>query len=704
MPHEVVVVEMGETPHAAALAREHADRHVFVPTSEPLSLARARNRGVPFARADIVFWLDGDLLVTEDFLDKAIGELESRHLDALIPWTSIRSLSEADSTAVMAGMRQAADCGAVTTVLSRRDVCAGAIMARRDFVARYGGFWEGFHGSGTEGSAWLHKAQVLGHAAMTGRQDQHLYRLFHPDGGCHGSRAQIADRGYQRDLALLRRIRMIRNPRRFLQLYPPPSHFPAPLDGSQRIAFTGESERGGPPAVGIGALPTPVTAESAKSEKEDRLDLRGDMESVVFGATDQSQQRFELALALFGSQLGAMMTVLDCSTDSVDLGKRIARLHPHVTYHRADPFTGGVFHPPLDMPDGTVDRLLCLGLLDRLDTRERRILLDAAATALKPGGLLIASCHAGSPADDELVASARPFGLELVEETVVEVGGVDAGAAPQCVGKIFRRAGGPPAIVAPTVVFGLICPGRRFASSLAAVKREASMLGRLGYAASVVVGDGGEDVAIDVGGPAGPASAVPVRYLRGARPGLSRSRNRVIDAALDAGAEFILLVDSSILLPPLASYGMLCHMTGVGGRVGWLAPAACCFIREDAVPSNTPLGIPAEAVEPCSLLESARLALFRAAVFCEGVRFDESEVLNGLEATAAVDLSCQLWSRGYDGRRFGGIAIGHDRNGEPGGNAGQVGAAEHAYLLRKWRHDPQILKTLQHDLTAARRP
>jgi Glycosyl transferase family 2 len=234
---EVIVVELAESPRAEQLARRWADKYVFARHSTPFDRARALNIGIPFAARDLLLWQDNDLVLPEGFVLRAAAEIRARSLDFLTPYTSIRYLSKADSMAVMKGMRRPVDCDPVNVFYSCRAISGGAGLVRRAFVKRYGGLPEGFRGWGCEDEAWAYKAYLLGRAAHTGYEDQHLYHLYHPGSGGYCRRAPISSPSdYAHNLALLSRIMSVREPVRFAELFGP-KYFSCPWPERTRIVF-----------------------------------------------------------------------------------------------------------------------------------------------------------------------------------------------------------------------------------------------------------------------------------------------------------------------------------------------------------------------------------------------------------------------------------------------------------------------------------
>jgi GT2 family glycosyltransferase/SAM-dependent methyltransferase len=237
---EVAVVEMDEAPHALPTARRLADAYTYIKRDGPFHKARAMNAGVPFAaRGRVVLWLDNDLLLPEDFLPKALAEMHSRGLDCLVPWTSVRYLSHEDTADVFRGARTGVgDCRHVNAFYTRQGACGGAVLVRREFLARAGGMCEGFRGWGGEDNAWFYRARVLGNAAVTRRADQHLYHLHHQDSGGYDSTNHLAKNPhYNENVALLRETRRITNAARMLARFPPPAHHTCPWESSSRVLF-----------------------------------------------------------------------------------------------------------------------------------------------------------------------------------------------------------------------------------------------------------------------------------------------------------------------------------------------------------------------------------------------------------------------------------------------------------------------------------
>jgi N-terminal domain of galactosyltransferase len=234
---EVIVVELAESPLAEQFARRWADKYVFARHSAPFDRARALNIGIPFAARDLLLWQDNDLVLPEGFVPRAAAEMRARSLDFLTPYTSIRYLSKADSAAVMKGTRRPVDCDPVNIFYSRRAISGGAGLVRRAFVKRYGGLPEGFRGWGGEDEAWAYKAYLLGRAAHTGYDDQHLYHLYHSGSGGYCRRAPISSPSdYAHNLALLSRIMSVREPARFAELFGPKC-FSCPWPERAHIVF-----------------------------------------------------------------------------------------------------------------------------------------------------------------------------------------------------------------------------------------------------------------------------------------------------------------------------------------------------------------------------------------------------------------------------------------------------------------------------------
>src|SRR5262249_45643682 len=127
----------------------------------------------------------------------------------------------------------------VNILTSRRHINGGMSIVKKTFVCQYGGMPDGFRGWGAEDNAWSYKAHLFGCTGITQHSDQHLYHLFHPYSGGYGGRAHIAHNPHYADnVALLNRMRAIREPHRFLECFPPPAHHSCPWEKEKRLVFT----------------------------------------------------------------------------------------------------------------------------------------------------------------------------------------------------------------------------------------------------------------------------------------------------------------------------------------------------------------------------------------------------------------------------------------------------------------------------------
>ncbi len=221
---EVIVVELGERPVAAAAAARWADRHLFVEHQGAFERARALNAGSAVADGDLVLWHDNDLLAPHSLIADGVAELNERSLDYLIPYGSIRYLDEDDSRAVMQGQRDPNACIPLNTYYSTRaPSCSGGMgLVRMDFLKRHGGLIEGFRGWGGEDNGWNHKVALLGRAAPTKHPDRIVHHLYHGNSGGHALEcARDANAHYAENLRLLARICSTHSEDELRQAFPP---------------------------------------------------------------------------------------------------------------------------------------------------------------------------------------------------------------------------------------------------------------------------------------------------------------------------------------------------------------------------------------------------------------------------------------------------------------------------------------------------
>jgi hypothetical protein len=228
---DVVVVELDEEPFAEPIARSLASAYVYRRHHGTFHKARAMNIGAALATCTCLLWLDHDILIEPGLAPRALDEMARRQLDCLVPWSSVRYLSERDSRAVIAGSPLRRDVHAHRTYSSRHGVCGGAVLVRRSFVERHGGVPEEFRGWGGEDSAFWLKVQRLGRAAVTERRGESLHHLYHALSGGYARGEHIrANPFYRRNFELLQRARSARSARQMRILFPPPPHPPLPWD------------------------------------------------------------------------------------------------------------------------------------------------------------------------------------------------------------------------------------------------------------------------------------------------------------------------------------------------------------------------------------------------------------------------------------------------------------------------------------------
>jgi glycosyltransferase involved in cell wall biosynthesis len=464
-------------------------------------------------------------------------------------------------------------------------------------------------------------------------------------------------------------------------------------------------------------------------------------EFVAFnhGLSLPRMRRWELPFALYNARLGNTDALLDCTINPSGFGDRIARLYPHVLYRQVSPIQNGRFVLPLGVPDAAFDRITCINTLEHLLGDQRRQLVAALARKLKPDGrlLLTSDYYFDSSWTDPaflrlgVMRSDRREvfnGWNKVTPTewtslcrdqgLVPVGdGTGAGAdepiesdptlyrnqlphAHATIGGVFTRVGAGPLPAGKKVMLALLTWNTRAISleSVQAYLREGRMLRRLGHTPLLCICDNGSTD----GTPEALRALEPEidfgykLILNCSNRGNSIARNQIIDHAREAGADYVLFMDSDIEVVPFSSFAMLRHMENSGRQLG-------CVGADSA--GQTPQRLRAspcfyaiERVETVNVVAWTQYGMFRREVFDEGVRFDESGPFDGAGwGYEDNDLAFQMETRGFANQRFFGMTYLHrDARSSvrilrsQGIDAGALCARRRQYVIDKWAAVPPI--------------
>jgi|GEM_PF-1486580 len=442
-------------------------------------------------------------------------------------------------------------------------------------------------------------------------------------------------------------------------------------------------------------------------------------------------RRWELPFALFQGRPDNCSAVLDCTINPVNFGERLSRLYPHSLYRHWNPIQNGRFVLPLGVPDAAFDRVICVNTLEHLLRPQREALLADLARKLKSGGLLVLTCdyYFDKTWDQAAFVQAgvvRPDRQELFNgwnrvsvAELIELGrrnGLqplgDPGEDPReddptlyrsqhhyphaGIGGLFGK--GPPAGLpaGKRVVLALLTWNTRDVSvdSLRAHLREARMLRRLGQQPFLCVCDNGStDGTPEAIRGLEDEVDVPHRFTFNERNlGNSIARNQIVDYARGVDADYILFVDGDIEVVPFSSFAMLRYLENNGHRLGCIGADSVgqTPFRERATPAF--YAVDGARIETTSLVAWTQYGLFRADMFRDGVRFDETEPFNqagwGFEDN---DLAFQMETKGYLNQRFFGMTYLH-RNArssirimrEQGIDAASLYARRKKYVIEKW--------------------
>ncbi|MGH7863047.1 MAG: glycosyltransferase, partial [Candidatus Dormibacteraceae bacterium] len=184
----------------------------------------------------------------------------------------------------------------------------------------------------------------------------------------------------------------------------------------------------------------------------------------------------------------------------------------------------------------------------------------------------------------------------------------------------------------------------------------------------------------------------PRCIFNGRNLGVSTARNQIVDYALGCDADYLLFVDGDIEVVPFSSFAMLRYLENNGHRLGCIGADSVgqTPFRERGTPAF--YSVDGARVESTSLVAWTQYGLFRADMFRDGVRFDETEPFNqagwGFEDN---DLAFQMEMKGYVNQRFFGMTYLH-RNArssirimrELGIDAVSLYARRKKYVIDKW--------------------
>lgn len=408
---------------------------------------------------------------------------------------------------------------------------------------------------------------------------------------------------------------------------------------------------------------------------------------------------WELPYALSAARLRDTAAVLDCTINPCGFEERIARVYPHVLYRHWPPIQSGAFVLPVGVPDAAFDCVFCINTLEHLLPGQREALIADIAARLRRGGRLVLTSDYYFDSfwtNPDILATGlvladrsdvfggfnkvtardwatlcAPHGLRPLAEPPDDPREDDAALLRNsppyphaCIGGVFIKGDDALACPARTVVLGMLTWNTRAVTvdSVHAYAHEAAMLARTGHNPIVCVCDNGsDDGTADALRALEGRLTVPHHFIYNDRNlGSSVARNQIITFALEAGAEYLLLLDGDIEVVPYSSMAMLRHMESSGRWLGCLGADSAAHSADRGRVSTC-----LYSVADCRILSTALVAwtqygMFRMRMFADGIRFDEDGPFGGPGwGFEDNDLAFQMATKGYRNEYFAGMTYLH---------------------------------------------
>lgn len=333
--------------------------------------------------------------------------------------------------------------------------------------------------------------------------------------------------------------------------------------------------------------PSVLPASPPDSATPMRLARQADFDLPEFAATRRlgplpRARAWELPFAVRFGHIPPAARIVDRSLDPVALDRLVAALHADATLLSRPAGADPDRLRALDIADGSADLVTCLNTLDSLPPTVRPPLMQDMARMLRPGSRLMLTCdhHFDAffrrPHLPPALAQLQRITPDEVAHLAREAGLLPLGPSPALpeahdptlfrniepcphalMGFAFSKPGTP--VATPPIALALL-PGEGQADQLAALRREAEALIRLGHPALLF---------------RPPAADGMVRsYERALTPergGVLALREACTQAAIAAGATSLFMAEAGFAVPPMLVPAMTTRLAALSSDVAALS-------------------------------------------------------------------------------------------------------------------------------------